>query len=410
MNTMNGHHSTLRRVTFWVAMTSAVASAQDRVVFESDGEIIVTEGQLCDRKADEGDGFGFGFEGFITSTLDDNYVATNTRILFETQIWELPSYADEATIILNGFAVSYQKKDHHIRGTGVKIGSQERFGQVLLWDAGIDLLDRSGNDGIDACIYYHGVAWNSEAIDASVDQSYAMRSSGRKETVPSLSWTVNDASDGNSDNFAPIPNAYLFAADDGDRHLLQIAYSLIHPAFAEPSGSIEAIGIMKDNDKDSDVIFASDVDAIHGSSVGWDYTPFRPLPASKTCGWWPPFVGCVTAPNQLDHPFAESLVVEGSRYDFVIPILMGFDLSYDQNDEHVKHIRASISGVFYDVSTGQLSYRLTVGLTDKSGHKFLGKSNVMFLGFNRRPGPLPIPDLPVDAGFWLESPWRPSER
>lgn len=391
-------------VALWVCPP---AGAQPEVVFESPNEFLVVEGQHCGKKShDEENPFEKFFDNFgvVTNVLDSGAILASTRINFERQTWELPEYADAGTVFLNGFSVSYQKKDHHIQGTGAKIDDIEQFGQVLVWDAGIDLRDRNGNDGVDACIYFTGVGWNSEAIDVSVDRSYSLVSSSSKKTVPRVNWTVEGS--GALDNVVPVPTAYLFSADDGDRHLLQLAYSLIPPTFANPTGTVEAMAILKDNDDDSDAYLLSDIDVLQGPGVEVNYDEFRPRPRGKTCGWWPPFVGCVEAPEVFRYPWGRRVVVRNIRSDFVVPVLVGFDLGYDQNDEHVKHIRASVNGMSFDPVLNQLSYRLTTGLTDKSDHRFVEDTRVMLIGFNRRPGPLPIPEFPIDSRGWPGTPWR----
>lgn len=363
--------------------------SSERVVFERSNEFQIIEGRDCGEKKHKGSNiFKTAIEniGIVSNTVDDNPSTATTRINFDRKTWVLPSYADEAAVFLNGLSVSYQKKDHHIKLVGAKLENIAKSGSALVWDSGIDLSDRNGDDGVDACLYYTGVAWNSDVYDASIDTSYEMRRSGSTETVPSLNWPANNFGTNTYRNFAALPTGYIFIADDGDRHLLQFAYSLIHPTFANPTNTVEVVSILKDNDAGSDVLSLADIDVLHGSGISVLLDEFRPTSINHCTGIES---GCISGPpgfedpEYVDFPSIRDSAIDDFSADVVIPVLSGFNLRFG-SDKHVKHLRAYLHNINYDREFTRLNYQVVTGLTDKSDRRFATDHSVTFVGLNKR--------------------------
>jgi len=89
------------------------------------------------------------------------------------------------------------------------------------------------------------------------------------------------------------------------------------------------------------------------------------------------------------------VTVSGLGYDYVVPMLTGWNLSYPCSDEHVLRAGVWLHDINYDRSSGTLTYNVSSVLRDDDafpGHLF--HRNVALLGFWASDRPF-VPDRPL---------------
>jgi hypothetical protein len=175
----------------------------------------------------------------------------------------------------------------------------------------------------------------------------------------------------------------IFDSKPDDHNLLQIAYSLDHsevfaengkayrkedkavvlplPNSASQAGSgivtWETYAIYKDNDERRDYGFGEVVSGLAGTSLGVIQPPFCILPAEELEFG----TGCITDIGALR---TDEFVIEDIPFQFAIPMLTGWDLTYQCDDENVKEVGASLDTWSYDRTTGTMRYTLSSVLRD----------------------------------------------
>jgi hypothetical protein len=322
----------------------------------------------------------------------------------------LPGYATEATVFLNGWDVEYLDKDHHIRNVGSKISDIRIEGGELRWEATGNLRDTNFDDGYRWCYYYTVVAWNRERINATVlthQDNYARSVLAPDEEVALVkapgSW--QDRLLRRGANVAVVSRGFDVGwggFSNEDHHLFQIAYNLGHAAMylgdnvgippATPdrmlgsgAASWETHSIFKDNSAKRSFNFSSFVSVIAGSGVEMIDPPFTIIP-KEDVSW--PFTGCLRSPSGLR---TQDYVVENVPFDYAIPVLKGWDLSYQCDDEHVKQAGIWLHDINYTRNSGSLvgalRYRVSSVLRNRhSTPSHHMRVKVSILGMN---GPTP---------------------
>jgi hypothetical protein len=321
---------------------------------------------------------------------------------------DLPEYATDATIVLNGFRAEYLSGDHHIAQISAIIGNIQKIGAQLRWEATGQLSDRNFDDGYRWCYFYTVIAWNRSAIDARViGQRDAMTFSTRPQdaavTLATASAFLQDRSLTRGQRAAVLPDGITYNWESGDHHLLQIAYNLYGETFVQAgrdwsvpkpenpndqaSGVVswEASAIFKDNDNRRDYRFGARAVVLAGAGIDIIQPPFTLVPKRG-------FNACLISPGGVR---TEEHIVENVPFDYAMPVLTGWDLAHECNDEHIKEMGTWIHDISYERNplspTGTLRYSVSSVIRDsdsRPGHKF--KHRVSILGLNRtRKQPIP---------------------
>jgi hypothetical protein len=87
---------------------------------------------------------------------------------------------------------------------------------------------------------------------------------------------------------------------------------------------------------------------------------------------------------------SQEKVIDGVPFEFAAPMLTGWDLRDDFDDEHAQKMGVWLSDIEYEQptprSSGTLRYKLTSVLRDKDADpNYAFNSNVHVLGFSSRP-------------------------
>lgn len=388
-------------------------TSQDRnVVFEEQGTIIVYRGSGCAESKKSG-------------TED---------VLKVEQSLDLPAYAANTTVFLNGWRSRYLSKDHHIEGLGTVIGNIRLERNTLKWQAAGALSDKNFDDAYNWCYYYTVVAWNPSNLNLTVDhkdgscgdsgdpsqanffydnnsETTTARSSQEKffygttsETTTALSFFpsfLQNPDFASNKTVAVLPRGFGFnwACEQPDHHLLQIGYNLDHSEIFIENGkeyrkkdqnvtpslpntasrvdsdfvSWETSAIIKDNDRRRSYNFGEMVSGLGGNDVGVIQPPFSIVPEEDDCDGSFAYAGVVQT---------KEFVIENVPFEFAIPMLTGWELGYLCDDEHVKEIGIWIDEWGYDKNTRTLRYKLSSILTDKDdypGHYSSHKVTVLGL-------------------------------
>lgn len=365
------------------------------------------------------------YHGF--SCAESNKRGTEDLLKIEESL-EIPSYASEATVFLNGWRMNYLSGDHHVAGLGTMISNIRLEGKTLKWQAAGVLSDDNFDDGYRWCYHYTVVAWNPSNLDLVVDHkdgSCDSRNPGETNffitdnkgtntalsSFPSFLFNPDFAS-GKTVAILPRGFGFKWSADcDTDHHLLQIGFNLDHgeifvenlkeykKGFLEltplpvpqppPSNTVNQVNsgfvswdtyaIFKDNDARRGYGFGEMASGLGGKDVGVIQPPFSILP-HEDVGF---FGACL---SESAGEITEDVVIENVPYEYAIPMLTGWNLGYGCDDEHVTEVGTWLDEIHYDKApgapTGTLRYKVSSILRDKDGspgHWYSHK--VTILGF-----------------------------
>lgn len=366
------------------------------MVYEDPGTIVVFHGYACAESDRDGE---------------------EVRLRLKQEL-KLPAYAVSATVLLNGWRVSYLYKDHHFTGFGTAIYGISRARDTLTWEAAGILSDKNFDDAYRWCYRYTVLGWNPAALLAVVDHAdpdHIMISQGTDTNNTTalmklsgfLPVTVLPAR-------APIsvlPRGYgVSYGSVSDHHLLQLAYNLDYSEkFAEqnkkyaqlagtscctltnpslPTAANYAEGfvtwdsktIFKDNDLRRDYVNAELVSALGGADVGVIQPPFTILPR-EDAGL---FTTCVGGSNS---PVTHDVVTEEVPFEYAVPMLTGWELAYGCDDHHVRDMGAWIERFSYTRPSGgaggTLRHSVSTLLRDNDSNPAASTFRAHILGFKR---------------------------
>lgn len=383
-------------------------TSDDQQTVVEDGTVAVYEGVACAQSA-----------------------PPQRRLVTVTGQKALPRWATSATVFLAGWKASYRGQgDHHVLGLATVISGIGLKDGTLTWRASGALSDDSARD-IAWCYHYTVVGWNPANVqltvhdaDGSCDRSvqgpasyFFAPNAGATTALSAFPTFLQDDGFRASRTVAILPRGFGMVFVSGDRHLLQLAYRLDHvdasiegapanaelasgksyrkkydPALLLPVGqsragsgfvSWETSAIFKD---DSDVPgygFGEIVSGLGGPDLGVIQPPFSILPREG--------VGllhsCLGPSSTLT---TEQYVVEQVPYEYAIPMLTGWDLSYTCGDHHVLELGAWIHDFHYEKppgAPGKLSYKLSYTLRDESQSQgYAARHKVTVLGLKPLPG------------------------
>lgn len=306
----------------------------------------------------------------------------------------IPSYATSATVLLNGWHLSYLGEDQNVLQLGTLI-TNIRFDprqQTLTWDAAALLRDDDAEEGYDWNYRFTVIAWNDTQIKAVVDHGgnlcsdnfFFNRDPGATTALSAFSSFVNNQAFTSSGTVAGVPRGFGFLWF-GDHHLLQLAYNLDHteivvetkkeyqkgeaaiPAPLPTAASRADSGfvswspyaIFKDDDMRRDYFFGEVVSAFGGADVGVLQPPFSILPVEGNKCW-----AALGGPGVKTEDFD----IENIPFEFAVPMLTGWEVRYTCDDQQVKEIGVWIDEWSYKKDpggqTGTLHYKLSSVLHD----------------------------------------------
>lgn len=366
-------------------------------VFEEPGVIKVIHGSAC------GDSNIPGKEEIIE--LDGEY--------------NFPSYANEATVVLNGWRLKYLKKDHHVRGLSASLQKVAESGTKLTWRARGFLSDKNFDDGYTFCYYYTALAWNSNAIKAN---AYHINSNDHNSDLYTKTHTALSVL--SSYFYFPkfentpvihLPRGFsLFFANQStsfpacfdcpvDHHILQLGfnttaserfidpqktYGFLSPPMLPTTDqyvdkgylSWDTYAIFKDDSLRRDYWVDEWFSVIAGTDAHMIQPSYAILPHEDPSGWGNACVGEGAGTK------TKQVTIRNIPYAFAIPMLSGFEMKYGCGDEHVSEVGIWIDNIQYTQppgQTGTLTYTLSSILRDKNsspGHA--SSHNVHVLGLS----------------------------
>ncbi len=319
---------------------------------------------------------------------------------------EIPSYANRATVLLNGWKLEYRgDDDQNLHSIATLVGRIRRDGTKLTWNAAGLLRDADGHEAFAWNYRFTVIAWNSAALNVQVnhddadnfcktgsgvsDNFYFATNDGIDTALSSFSSFVHDPTFPSIGPVAVLPRGFGFTYGSGaDANLLQLAYNLDHSAalaeynkrykkgfdeVAAPlTNNASLVGggyaswttysILKDNGRRT-LLFGELVTVFGGSDVGVIEPPFTISPYERgdfSSACIPPYA-----------PAPEEVVIENVPFEYAIPVLTGWNLSYFCDDENVKEVGVWIEKWSYTkepaAPTGTLRYSLASSLQDKDG-------------------------------------------
>ncbi|MEP2936172.1 MAG: hypothetical protein ABJM06_12810 [Gilvibacter sp.] len=318
------------------------------------------------------------YHGFACGQSDRS--GTEDIIRLQGRLDVLPSYVNNATIILNGWNSNFLGTDHHIAAFGsgiVNINYDERENE-LTWDAFGAMSDKNFDDAYSWCYYYTVIAWNDNQVGVDVDQNDVgnlfYEQSSSSSSVMNLENEMEVFQGVPSGPVAILPRGYGVIKQNDDFHYLQYGYHLdAADDLTSPVVNWNSTFIFKDDDADDEFDVFEMVSAAGGTDVGvvkqsfeldkWDddESGFEPVESAQS-----------------------TYVVEEVPYEYAIPMLTGWDLYFPQ-DEHVQEAGIWIDNFTYelgpDKGPGTLTYNLSSVLKDKNNKpKHAMGHNITILG------------------------------
>jgi len=331
---------------------------------------------------------------------------------------ELPDYANQATVFLNGWDLSYAGDDHHVAGLGTMVARIRVEPRKLTWNAVGVLADRDLDKAYNWTYYYTIIAWNDANLHAMVDHNDAefhcktkeadgsdnFFQADNREMTTALSCFPSFLSNSNFSSgrtVAVLPRGFGFRwSGGGDHHLLQLGYNLessevfiqhqdyykalnlkVNPLPTPPTAragsgfvSWNSYAIMKDDEGRRRYFFAELVSGMGGSDVSIIQPAFSIQP-SKATGVSIGQAGVKT----------KEVVIDNIPYKYAIPILTGWDIGYLGSDQHVKQIGIWIDDIKWTLNdpTRTLRYKVSSVVRDNDtdpANYFRHKVTILGLG------------------------------
>ena len=343
-------------------------------------------------------------------------VSGGRRLRIEQSV-DLPPYANQATVFLNGWQGAYDDSDHHVYDVAVILGRIRLTpGQTLQWSATGDLADHDGKAPFTLTYRYGIIAWNDASVRAMVDHNDADHycrtfephggdnffqgendgaADVRTTALSSFPSFLRNPGFATGRQVAVLPRGFVFSWTKGgggggyDHHLLQLAYNLesvapfvrnqnYHKAFTmlNPLANTAAdvvhgefvswktAAIMKDNSLRRDYSFVEFVSGLGGPDVEILQPEFVVLPREDVDA-------NIVGGGSLAGLKTADIVINNLPYTYAVPILTGWDIGYTppgEGDQHVKEFGVYIDRIQYErppgSATGTLRYTVSSVLGD----------------------------------------------
>ena len=344
------------------AKLKELTDSQRNVVFEEQGTIIVYHGFGC---------------------AASNKPDTQDVVKVEQSL-DLPAYATNATVLLNGWHLNYLHDDHNIAGLGTLISNIRLERNTLKWQASGVISDDNFDDPYNWCYYYTVVGWDPNKLNLIVDHKdgncnpndnsdsnfYFAQNKGTSTALSSFaSFLKNPDFAGKTVAIAPRGFGFSFECLI-DHNFFQIGYNLEHnegfvengKSYKKKFGDVvllpsptpspathisqqdpglatwETYTIFKDDDTRRFHFFGEMVSGLAGTDLRVLQPPFSILPIEgESPGSEFGGTGVRT----------EEFAIDNIPAAFAIPVLTGWELHYLTNDQNVKEIGIWIDEFHY---------------------------------------------------------------
>jgi len=343
--------------------------------------------------------------------LQQGFALTEDYVGFRVQDMAVVprSVADAGTVILNGWDVQYTDGDHHVAGLGAVIFNitEERTEEyfALRWDAGGVLSDKDGYDGYRWCYRYTLVFWNRGTFNAVVPYQHDVATTFVQGAYAENGTALLDlpgqvAIPSYGGPGVVLPRGVGLSWTRSDHHVLQVAFDLgpSTPLLTGNGLAWTAQTILKDNSAVDNYYGAVLVTALTGTSVEMWQPPTVLHWAGAPPSWVPEPTALILSPDAADcdglagaaEELLESYSVENVPFDYAVPVLTGWDLSYVCTDHHVERMGAYLVEFDYvkepNANTGTLNYTVFSTLRDESDNGHAARYKVNILGLNAMEG------------------------
>jgi len=334
---------------------------------------------------------------------------------FTPASFDLPDYADRATVFLNGWRLVYAEDDHHIARIEVELRNISVTNGVLDWEVRGLLADRNFDDDYSFCYTYTVIGWNSGLIDAATVDGDPPANAARGEalTVMPTFQAIPPALRGRK-TVAILPKGFFLQVPDDDRHLLQAGTNLGHNDFLLEKGktygelgmppivanasrfdrditSWDYTALLSDNDLEDETSHVSRFGLLTGDDLTMVRPPFTLVPREDANLF---NSGCPGVPLPPAPPLpaglqSNDIVIENLPFDYAVPVLSGWFVRQLCDDEHVKDIGVWLDNIAYDKDqdepTGTLRYTVHSILLDNDDDRVhLAGHKVDILGIDGR--------------------------
>lgn len=355
-------------------------SATEKIVYEDAGKFILIEGSKCIQREN----------GMDTATILH---------------WiEMPSYVDSGSIVLNGWDLRYLQSDREINSMRVDITHNKLVrnagSTLLMFEAQGKLEDQNRNDAYEFCVVYSGFGYRLSWFDATVESDYsgidaaAVLQNINQGAVATLENTGNKGVLKGNAAIAIIPRGFDFQfenifecewrllpckwSDRTDHRLLQVAYNLSQADISSNQhGSPHWVTqtIFKDNDGHAHRI-KTRAAMIYGNSVKVRPDFLALNPRSKDTG------NC--RKNTGGNVRTQTFRINDLPYDYAVPMLTGWDLSYECEHHRVQRAGIWIHDIRFDPNSSSMEYKVSAILRNQDGiPNFNNSHRVTIFGLNR---------------------------
>lgn len=259
--------------------------------------------------------------------------------------------------------------------------------------------------------HYTVIAWNHTALDLILDHGSADNFCNPDTELPDKAFlALNNGTTAlsafsvfaqnpalpPSKPVAILPRGFGFNWYDGDNNFLQLGYNLDYSEIFAEQGKVynnnknhvhkiqdlmgipaplpgtgsrvdsgfvswNTFAVFKDDGSRKDYFFSEMVSTLGGTDVGLIQPPFAvpPRKPNEVATYWTPVYPCGVT--------TEDRVIENVPFEYAIPMLTGWQLAYETDDQHVKELGISIDDWDWTPGSpgGTLNYRLSSTLRDK---------------------------------------------
>jgi hypothetical protein len=329
----------------------------------------------------------------------------NRKLRVEQSV-DLPPYANQATVFLNGWQAAYNDSDHHLREMAAILGRIKVIpGQKISWSATGSLADDDQEEAFTWTYRYMIIAWNDTFVRAMVDHNDAEHFCKSKEAdgddnffegentdstvttaLASFPSFLKNGGFAGGRQVAVLPRGFAFFWGKYDHHLLQLAYNLESAApfvrqqhYHKASSTVKPLAdsapektngefvswktsvIMKDNSRRRDYSLVEFVSGMGGPDVEIIQPELFILPHEDVDGG---FGG-----GGLK---SADVVIENLPYLVAVPMLTGWDIGYSVEDQHVKELGIWLDRIQYErppgSPTGTLRYTVSSIVQDNDDY------------------------------------------
>ncbi|MGV8711567.1 MAG: hypothetical protein ACWA6R_03365 [Nitrosomonas sp.] len=316
---------------------------------------------------------------------------------------EMPHYVDNGSIVLNGWDLRYLHQEREVNSMRADITHSKLVrnagSAMLMFEIQGKLDDQNGKEPFEFCVFYTAFGYSSTWFDATMESDYngieaAVLQKKNQGAVTTLENTGNKGTLKRHDAMAILPRGFEFRYGDafecefrlspckwGDRidtPLLQAAYSLSQTGVSpSQDGSPHWVTqtIFKDNGMQTHWV-KTRAAVIRGSSIKVRPDFLVLNPRSSNAG------NC--RKNSDGVVRTQTFRIEELPYDYAVPLLTGWDLSYECGQQRVQRAGIWIHDVRFDPISQSMEYKVSSILRDLDGSpSFNAGHRVTVLGLNR---------------------------